>query len=74
MTITKGLERAYPVTNKDQSVAVMTELEARIARDSPDSGMVAMLMALAAVVLLVACANLASLLLSRARARRLSPW
>jgi len=69
VTMAKGLERAYPVTNKDQSVAVMTELQARIARDSPDSGMVAMLMALAAVVLLVACANLASLLLSRARAR-----
>jgi predicted lysophospholipase L1 biosynthesis ABC-type transport system permease subunit len=69
VTIAKGLERAYPVTNRDQRVALMTELQARIARDPPDSELVAMLMALAAVVLLLACANLASLVLSRARAR-----
>jgi putative ABC transport system permease protein len=69
VTIAKGLEHAYPTTNKDQSVAVMTELQQRVAYDPIDAGLVAMLMALAAIVLLVACANLANLQLSRARAR-----
>jgi len=69
VTIANGLGRAYPATNKDQGVAVMSELQTRIARDPQDSGLVAMLMAMAAVVLLVACANLANLQLSRARAR-----
>jgi predicted permease len=66
--IAKGLEQAYPATNRDQGVAVRTELQSRIERHG-DAALVAMLMALAALVLLVACANLASLLLSRARAR-----
>jgi putative ABC transport system permease protein len=69
VTIAKGLENAYPTTNKSQSVAVMTELQVRVANDPVDAGLVAMLMALAAIVLLVACANLANLQLSRARAR-----
>jgi predicted permease len=66
--IAKGLEQAYPATNRDRGVVVRTELQTRIERRG-DSALVAMLMALAALVLLVACANLASLLLSRARAR-----
>jgi macrolide transport system ATP-binding/permease protein len=67
--IAKGLEQTYPATNRDQGVAVRTELQARIESSPPDAALVAMLMALAGLVLLVACANLASLLLSRARAR-----
>jgi putative ABC transport system permease protein len=68
-TIAASLAQEYPATNKDQGVTVMTELKVRIARDPPDAGFIAMLMAMAGVVLLVACANLASLQLSRARAR-----
>ncbi len=68
--LAQGLAQQYPATNKDQTIIVMTELRIRIARDPPDAGFIAMLMGMAAVVLLVACANLASLQLSRARARR----
>jgi putative ABC transport system permease protein len=67
--IAKGLERAYPDTNRATSVSVQTELQARVQMSPPDAEMVTMLMVLAALVLLVACANVANLLLSRARAR-----
>jgi putative ABC transport system permease protein len=66
VAIAKGLERAYPDTNRDQSVAISTELQARIANSPGDAALLVMLMTLAGVVLLVACANLANLLLSRA--------
>ncbi len=67
--IAKRLERAYPDTNHSTSLAVQTELETRIQMSPPDAQLVTMLMVLAALVLLVACANVANLLLSRARAR-----
>ncbi len=68
-SIAAALERMYPDTNRDQSVRVKTELQLRIEQDPWDSQLVAMLMTLALSVLLVACANVAGLLLSRARAR-----
>ena len=64
-----NLAQTYPETNHDQTVAVRTELQTRIDRSGPDAALVAMLMGLSSLVLLVACANVASLLLSRARAR-----
>jgi predicted permease len=69
VAIAASLEKAYPVTNHDRSVALRTEMQARILRDPTDAGLVAMLMTLASLVLLVACANLANLLLGRARTR-----
>jgi putative ABC transport system permease protein len=48
---------------------VQTELQNRIAQDPPDAGLIQMLLLLAFCVLLVACANVAGLLLSRAAAR-----
>jgi macrolide transport system ATP-binding/permease protein len=69
VAIAKGLERTYPDTNRDRSVALSTELQARIQDNPQDAALVAMLMVLAALVLLVACANVANLLLSRARVR-----
>ncbi len=69
VSIASELERMYPDTNRNQKARVETELQLRIEQDPIDSQLVAMLMTLAFSVLLVACANVAGLLLSRARAR-----
>src|SRR5438093_10070588 len=68
-TIAAELERAYPDTNKNRRLAVRTELQARMAEDPPDATLLAMLSTLALAVLLVAGANVAGLLTSRAPAR-----
>ena len=67
--IAKNLERMYPDTNRNRGLVVRTELQTRVAQSPPDSKLIAMLTTLAAAVLLVACANVAGLLTSRAPAR-----
>lgn len=67
--IGKNLERAYPETNRNRAAVVHTELEARVLQSPPDAQLVAMLLTLALAVLLVACANVAGLLTSRAPTR-----
>jgi predicted permease len=67
--IARNLERAYPDTNHSRSVLVMPEIQARIRIEPDDAAQVAILLAIASLVLLIACANVASLLLARARAR-----
>ena len=54
---------------RNRGVAVRTELQERFREAPGDATLIAMLSALAATVLLVACANVAGLLLSRAPAR-----
>jgi predicted permease len=68
-TLASGLQATYPETNRNQSVRLRSELQARIETSPPDAAIVAMLLVLVGLVLLIACANVANLLLSRAGAR-----
>src|SRR5262249_4238608 len=64
-TLWKGLQQQYPADGRNRSMAVRTQIQARVAQDSTDAVLLTMLMVLSAVVLLIACANVANLLLGR---------
>jgi predicted permease len=64
------LEQQYPDWNRSRTISVHSQLQQRIQEEGPATAiMIAMMMALVAVVLLIACANIASLMLGRGRAR-----
>jgi predicted permease len=69
-----NLERAYPVEQKDQTFMTAPLSRFSISDDPPDDSqmgvMAPMLLGMAGVVLLVACLNLANMLLARGTARR----
>ncbi len=67
--IATRLQQMYPQSNQNQHVDVQTEFQLRVRQSPPNAALVAMLLMLALCVLLVACANVTGLLLSRARAR-----
>jgi putative ABC transport system permease protein len=68
--IWKGLEPQHTESDRHRIPRVRTELQARIQSGPDDAFLVALLMALTAVVLMIACANVANLLLGRARGRK----
>jgi predicted permease len=67
--IAAELERTYPETNRGFRFLVRSDFRARLEERGPSAPGAAMLLTLAVVVLLVACANVAGLLVSRAPAR-----
>jgi predicted permease len=67
--IARALEDAYPDTNRNYGLLVRTAFDARLEERGPSAPSAFMLMTLAFAVLLVACANVAGLLMSRAPVR-----
>ena len=65
----ENLQRAYPETNRTFGLTAQTEFAARVSARPQLAGAAVMLMTLSLTVLLVACANLAGLLTSRAPVR-----
>jgi len=67
--ISQQLSQAYPMTNSTCSLEVATYARAQIEGIPVVNALVLVMSALAAVVLLIACANVMNLMLSRASAR-----
>jgi len=67
-SVAAGLAQAYPVTNKNRGIAVMTLQDYYIRSENARNGVI-LLMTVAVFVLLIACANIAGILLARGAAR-----
>jgi putative ABC transport system permease protein len=67
-SVAAGLAQAYPVTNKNQGIAVMTLQNYYIRSENSRNGVI-LLMTVANFVLLIACANIGGMLLARGAAR-----
>ncbi len=69
VVLAKNFEREYPQQNRSRGAAVHTQFEMRTRADDVNWKFSVIFMVLALAVLLVACTNVAGLLLSRARTR-----
>ncbi|MGB4786162.1 MAG: ABC transporter permease [Candidatus Acidiferrum sp.] len=67
--LAKNFEREYPKLNRNRGAAVRTDFEMRTRADDGNWKFIVVFVILALAVLLVACTNVAGLLLSRARSR-----
>jgi macrolide transport system ATP-binding/permease protein len=67
--LAKDFESEYPKINRNRGAAVHTQFEIRTRGDDANWKFIVIFVGLALAVLLVACTNVAGLLLSRARAR-----
>ncbi len=69
VTLARALEQTYPDTNKGRTAQVLTEVSARGKLDTMGYQGAAVALGIVGLVLLIACANVANLMLSRAAGR-----